>query len=291
MSWLNEAAAVMDHPLLTLLGQVLGSTFMVSAVGALAGAAAGALGAQRVIERSKRKDDLLKEIRNTNAAIMVAFTIANTALGLKGQLVKPMQEKFKADLEAFERYLWERKVGLRQGNAPYALLADFKNFLPPAVPIDSLKKLVYEGTSSAGKPVGIVALVDTAAVGLSHSLGERRRVIADLQANAFEGEELARRYFGHESSRGQTHREYADLVDVISGYTDDLIYFSAKLADALNIHGNAVRSVYVEKFGNDVPKISSLDFSKVKATGLFPPDSNYTSWAQWMVERQENESK
>jgi hypothetical protein len=98
-----------------------------------------------------RVHDLLKEIRNTNAAIMVAFTIANTALGLKGQLVKPMQEKFKADLDSFNKYLDDRKVGLRQGNAPYALLADFKNFLPPAVPIDSLKKLVYEEISSAGK--------------------------------------------------------------------------------------------------------------------------------------------
>jgi hypothetical protein len=281
----------MEHPLLVLLGQVLGSTFVVSAIGALAGASAGALGAQRVIERAKRKDDLQKEIRNTNAAIMVAFTIANTALGLKRQLVKPMQEKFQADLESFKKYLREREVGMRQGNAPYELVADFKNFLPPAVPIDTLKKLVYEGISSAGKPLGIVALVDTAAVGLTHSLSERRRVIADLQANAFEGEDLVRRYLGHESARGQTHREYADLVDVISGYTDDLIYFSAALADALTKHGNAVRSVYVEKYGTDVSNISSLDFSKVKATGLFPPDSNYASWSQWVVERQENEAK
>lgn len=281
----------MEHPLLVLLGQVLGSTFVVSAIGALAGASAGALGAQRVIERAKRKDDLQKEIRNTNAAIMVAFTIANTALGLKGQLVKPMQEKFQADLESFKKYLRERDVGMRQGNAPYELVADFKNFLPPAVPIDALKKLVYEGISSAGKPLGIVALVDAAAVGLTHSLSERRRAIADLQANAFEGEDLARRYFGHESARGQTHREYADLVDVISGYTDDLIYFSAALADALTKHGNAVRSVYVEKYGTDVSNISTLDFSKVKATGLFPPDSNYASWAQWVVERQGNEAE
>lgn len=275
----------MEHPIFTFLGSILSSTFVLSCIGALAGAAAGALGAQRVIERGKRKEELLKEIRNTNAAIMVAFTIVNTTLGLKGQLVKPMRDKFKADQERFKKHRWERRVGLRQGNVPYVLQVDFKNFLSATLPVDTLKALVYERINSYGKPLGIVAQVESAAAGLSFSIDERRRVIADFQANAFQGEALAFRYFGEMAPDGQVYAEYADLIQVISDYTDDLIFFSSSLADELIKHGKAVRSKFTKKFGSEVPHINTMDFSDVKEKGLFPSEERYASWAKWVVEQ------
>lgn len=274
----------MDYPVFTILEKILGSTFVVSCIGALAGAAAGALGAQRVIERAKRKDELLKEIRNINAAIMVAFTIANTALGLKKQLVKPMQDKFRADVAAYERYKNERDAGVRQGGAPLEIQAELRNFLPPTVPVESLKTLVYDRISAYGKPLSLVALVEVAADGLSHSLNERRRVIAELQSKVLDGDDLVYLYLGEKSPRGQSNRQYGDLVDVIAEYTDDLIYFSADLSAELTKHGEAVRDQFIKSYGSDLPKINSPDFSKVKRSGLFPPESQYTSWTQWVVE-------
>ena len=49
------------------------SAFFASLVAALAGAFAGAFAAQRIAERGKHREELLREIRNTNAAIAVAY--------------------------------------------------------------------------------------------------------------------------------------------------------------------------------------------------------------------------
>jgi hypothetical protein len=49
----------------------LNSNFAVAALGALAGAYAGAMGAQHIAERSKRRDTLIAELNATNSAIML----------------------------------------------------------------------------------------------------------------------------------------------------------------------------------------------------------------------------
>jgi len=69
---------------------------------ALAGAAAGAYGAQFIAERNERQRRLLREIRSTNAAIIVAFSITNMFYALKRQYVKELKERFekqKKDLD------------------------------------------------------------------------------------------------------------------------------------------------------------------------------------------------
>jgi len=59
------------------------SVFFTAIAGSLAGAFAGAYGAQRIAERAKYRDQLLKEMRDTNAAIMVAFGVFNTLFSIK----------------------------------------------------------------------------------------------------------------------------------------------------------------------------------------------------------------
>ena len=46
------------------------SNFLMVLVGSLAGAFAGAYAAQRIVERSKARDDLLKEIQRCDHAVM-----------------------------------------------------------------------------------------------------------------------------------------------------------------------------------------------------------------------------
>lgn len=55
---------------------------------ALAGALAGALTAQHIADRGKKREETLLELRSTNAAIMVAFIFCNAGIALKKQLVK-----------------------------------------------------------------------------------------------------------------------------------------------------------------------------------------------------------
>jgi len=68
---------------LGLLTTSLNSNFSIALAGSLSGAFGGAVAAQRVIERSKRREIFISELKNTNAAIMVSFSICNMILSLK----------------------------------------------------------------------------------------------------------------------------------------------------------------------------------------------------------------
>jgi bifunctional pyridoxal-dependent enzyme with beta-cystathionase and maltose regulon repressor activities len=87
------------------------SNFITSLVGALAGAGAGALAAQHIVERSKLRDELLREMRNTNAAIALAFSVTNTFLALKHQHIKALKENFDKQLAELEDFKQNRQEG------------------------------------------------------------------------------------------------------------------------------------------------------------------------------------
>ena len=78
---------------------------------ALAGAFFGAKTAQGTAARNKFRDDMTKEIRDTNAAITLSFAISNSAMAIKRQHLRSIKETFdkdKKDLIEFER---KRKTG------------------------------------------------------------------------------------------------------------------------------------------------------------------------------------
>ena len=86
----------------------LNSTFFLTLTGTFIAAFAGAYGAQYIIEKIKKKENLIKEIRNTNAALTTAFSICNTSLSLKKQHVKSLKENFdkqRKDFLEFEEKL------------------------------------------------------------------------------------------------------------------------------------------------------------------------------------------
>src|SRR5271166_3728954 len=76
----------------------LNSVFFTSIAGAFAGALGGAWAAQRIAERVKSKDELIKEFRATNASILLAFGICNTLIVAKRQVTLPMKSRFDQDL-------------------------------------------------------------------------------------------------------------------------------------------------------------------------------------------------
>lgn len=255
----------------------------VSFFGALAGAGAGAWGAQRVIERTRRREDLLREIRNTNAAVMVAFTIANAALGMKSQVVKPMVDRFRTDLEGLRNHLAKRQVS----GAPkpmFSFQADLQGFVAPSFPVDTLKTLVFDRISAYGKALNLVPLIENASIGLSRSIEERRSLILDFKKYPMD-DTWALRYFGEKSPSGHTHREFADLIDVIASYTDDVIYFSGALSEELVAHSQRLHKVFSDRYGKGAPQVDAPDFSGPKELGLYPSMKDYGAWEQWITQR------
>jgi hypothetical protein len=115
-----------------------------------AGAFAGAYGAQWIVARGKEREELLAEIRNTNATTVVALGICNTFLAIKKQHVKRLKESFdrqKADyLARAHKY---RRSELPPGDAAPPLLFDLQVLvLPPFdLPLDTLRHQIFEKIS------------------------------------------------------------------------------------------------------------------------------------------------
>jgi hypothetical protein len=164
----------------------LNSNFFTAIAGACAGAFAGAYGAQRIVARGKEREELLAEIRNTNAATVVALGICNTFLAIKKQHVKRLKETFdkqKADyLARAHKY---RMCELPPGDTAPALLFDLQVLvLPPFdLPLDTLRHQIFEKISlSNRRALMLVTSLTETAHGLNTSISNRNRLIAFYHA-------------------------------------------------------------------------------------------------------------
>jgi DNA-binding SARP family transcriptional activator len=63
----------------------------------------------------------------------------------------------------------------------------------------------------------------------------------------------------------------------ITQYTDDVAFFAAELADEIQSHAAHVREKLL-KLTKEAPKVSTVDFSGPRESGLMPPRDHYESW-------------
>lgn len=243
---------------------------------ALAGAFAGAYGAQWIVERIERKRRLLQEIRSTNAAIMAAFSCTNSFCGLKHQHVRPFKTNFetqKAEFDDFQRKRQQGEISLQQ---QYDLQVDFQTFKPIPVPIEVLQTLLFEKVSVTGRALPLVTTLSQCITALASALEMRNQIIENRKTKSpKDSDTLAAMYFGLPSKEGHTDRSYPDCVDAISSQTDDCIVFSKLLIDDLIAHGECL----ADEYGKKSPKIHKPDFAKAEANGLIP---DYKLYADWM---------
>ena len=268
-----------------MVGAGLNSNFSTALLGSLAGAFAGAIAAQRIMERSKRRDELLKELRNTNAAIMVSFSICNAALALKKQHVQPLYETFNQEKAALQEFNQQRSSGQRQGNSIYHFQADFIVFEAPTLPMDTLKDLVFNKISAHGRPLSLVSVLDGSANGLRGAIAKRDQLVELIKKGDISEAELPFYYFGLPLPSGHTNQEYPDLVMAIYSHVNHIVFFSALLCGDLMAHGNRLHNAFKIQLGKGAPNVSSTDFSKPRDAGLIPPDSEYSDWLKGFAEQ------
>ena len=267
--------------------QFLNSNLAIAVIGGFAGAIGGALGAQRIVERSRKREERLKELRYTNAAIMVAHTICNAALALKKQHVQPMREGFlkaKADLEAFKA---KRNAGQIAKDVEFHVQMDMCTYPGPIVPIETLKHIAFQEISAVGRPLALVAVIEQSLIGLIAAIAKRDQLIQRFASGAIPEQLHASYYFGLPLQGGHVNQEFPDLVEAIYSYVDDLAFFSSLLCKDLMKHGTKVREALVKKSPKQVPHVNEADFSGPEKSGLMPPDSQYNDWLNAFVERSE----
>ena len=254
------------------------SSFIIAFVGGLTGAFGGALGAQRIVERSRNREELLRELRNTNAAIMVSFTISNDALALKKQHIQPMYESFTKEKENLRKFQEEASFQQLQEKRQYRLTVDFRSFPSPITPIATLQELLFHKISAHGRPLALVAVLEQSLVGLKDSINKRDSLAQKFGKGEIPSELVAQYYFGLLLPNGDVNQEYPDLVEAIHSYCDDIIFFSTLLCADLVEHGERIHKALTKKFGKSIPNVSTADFSSPRTSGLIPSENQYTDW-------------
>lgn len=255
--------------------------FFIAIVGSLAGAFAGAYGAQRIIERAKLREDLIKEIRNSNATIMISFAVCNSILGLKKQHVKRIKETFdkqKKDFLDFQKKREERTVS----SSEFYFVADLQTLSLPKLPVEVQQKQVFEKLSIIGRPLSLTTTLTQTIHSFSASLEKRNQLIELFKSVGSNDPRFVTLYFGLPMN-GHVNKEYPDMVDAIWHQTDDGIYFSKLLCQDLVEYGQSISKQFKRKFGKGSPSVNKPDFSKAENADLMPKDENYSDWTSMFV--------
>ncbi len=267
--------------------KLLNSNIAVAVIGGFAGAIGGALGAQRIVERSKKREERLKELRYTNAAIMVAHTICNAALALKKQHVQPMREAFLQSKNGLDEFKEQRRAKQIAMDVEFHLQMDMRTYPAPILPIETLKHIVFQEISAVGRPLALVAVIEQSLIGLTAAIAKRDQLIQRFAAGEIPENNHAHYYFGLPLPGGSLNQEYPDIVEAIYSYVDDLAFFSYQLCKDLMQHGAKVREAINKKPSKQLPNVSEADFSGPQESGLLPPESQYGDWVRAFVERPE----
>ena len=249
----------------------------------------GAWTAQRIAERNRFRDDLTKEIRNTNAALAVAFTVCNTGMALKRQHVQRISKEFEESKTDFVEHMRKRERGEIQGNTVYRFLVHLMTINPPKLATESLRSMVLDRLSAVGRPLHLAVEINESADRLIVCLDGRNEVIAELKASNSDGlgdDGSAQRFFGLKFGGGHQDLTFPHLLDGITRSTDDVIFFAYLLCEDLRKHGNKLVEKYRARFGGaNAPHITEMDFSPRLADETIPSRDQYKDWIDNFIER------
>lgn len=240
--------------------------------------------------RTKFREERIAELKNCAAARAAVFAACNSALTLKKQLVKPMYDRFNKDKAKHAAYLAARAFGQRQGNAPYVFQVDCHTFPAPTIPMETLRDLVYNKLSVHARALALTGEIEAALNGLARALSQREEVMSAFRVMS--QSDLVHSYFGVPNSNGTTDMRYANIVEIIHDYCDDLAFFSYKLGIDLAEYSKALYHSMPRELRKGVaePK-PAPDFSGPIKSGLMPPDSKYNQWWAGFVMTSPGETK
>jgi hypothetical protein len=265
------------------------STFFTSIAGSFAGAIAGAYGAQRIAERGKQREELSSEIRNLNAASMVAFTICNSLLSLKSEHVKRLKEDYYRERDR----VIEHRGRVERGDAPSGIaityIADLQTLPLLSPPSDLLRIFLLDRVSSVSRATALYLTLQQVLNSLNTSIKKRNDLIKFFQENQdnLSEEDRAILYFGLPYKGGSVNLEYSAAIDSIYEQLDDAIFFSYHLCRDLVRIAEKIRARYKSLFGKRAPKVNTISFEKALAEGLVPNEDRYAGWLSNVKEESE----
>ena len=261
------------------------SVFVTSVAGALAGAFFGAWGAQRIAERSKQRDEMLTELRSTNAAISVVFYINNALLSFKKQEMKPLKIAFDAQRGEISKVLERSRVNPTESVA-IRHIGDYRSLSTLSLPISIIEKLGFDNLSVGVKALTLISTLTNTSLMLNQAIVGHNKLIDFVKTSNFSDREAMFWHLGLEYSPGSSNKEYSDNLEAIYLFTDDGIFFSCQLLEELIKHGEAKRLSFQKRYGRsgELPIIAKPLFAKAEEAGLMPDPTKYTDWQTIFVD-------
>jgi hypothetical protein len=256
---------------LLLIGNMLGSTAI---VGFITGAAGTVFGAW-LTSRAAHKLRTVDELKAVRAAYALSQTIANSALAIKAQHIKPMKDRFdRAEIE-FMIARWRR--------TPLDLTLDLNTLSTINFPTDRLMSTVFEKCLVNMKCMSLSVQMHSSAEEFRASIAARNELVESFQKNkpASHAERI-QFYFGY-PGEGFIDQRFRNNLDALSHQVDDCIMFSMMLCEELLKRYNAVHGRYKYKFRLGLNKMIPGDWSAPRTKGLMPPRELWADWDEKFV--------
>jgi hypothetical protein len=251
------------------LWAVADSSIFIAIVSTAIAAFAGTWGAQVLAERNARRKELLKEIRGTNAAIGLAFNIANTYITTKKQHVSELTAQYKRQREAWFVHL----RGPR--GIPFEYQLEMRSIYAPFTPHEELQEIMQDKISPDGMALIQLTPLIQSIIGFSQMVAERNVWIEEIRRLSDDSDTLkANLYFGTPFAPHRTDERYPTFMNEMELRTDDCIAFSMIIAKSLRSYGLKL----AEQLGEGAPKIAAPDFSA--AGDLLPDMTAYAAWSR-----------
>lgn len=257
------------------LWSVAESAFFLAVVSTFIAAFAGTWGAQLLAERNLRRKELLREIQGTNAAIGLAFSIANAYITTKKQHIRDLVAHYSQQCSDRELHAANIANGRLPPGTPFPVGMELKTISPPFSPIDELRKFLGDRISPDGKALVLLTPLVQSIRGLEETFEQRNVWIQDVKQMPFDSDTMKLRlYFGLPFAPGKTDERYPNFMKAMGPQTDDCIGFSVLLAQSLKAYGERLAS----RYGGGAPTIAAPNFDM--AGDLMPDMTAYVGWTR-----------
>jgi hypothetical protein len=264
-------APVADESTLTMrLWAVAGSPISIAVISTFIAAFAGTWGAQLLAERTADRKALLSEIRTTNAALGLVFTITNTYITTKKHQIRTLVKDYEAQVAARQAHFAGANA-----NSPFAYRLELQTIAPPFSPIDELRQMLRERITPDGRAMILLTPLVQAIHGFAETAAQRNAWIAEVKAMAEKNDVMKSAwFFGLPYSAGRIDDRYPNFINALKLQTDDCIAYSILIGQSLVSYGERLTT----RYGDNGPRITKANFDK--AADLLPDMSFYADWVK-----------
>jgi hypothetical protein len=231
---------------------------------ALFGAGLGAFAAQSLAAKIREREERLRTVRTANAATMLVYTITDSMIGFKHQIIKPMVDQYMTERQ---RVIDEASAARNRPRGAYdgqvVIFADMQlqAFSAPWTPLKELQEIVFKQISPPLRPTWLLGTLSATIATLERLANERNTLLHEFREASGTEKDMVPVFFGLHTSKGADQR-YLHTVEAMKAIIDDAIWFSNTIGDDLLRYTTALRKTLPPAVRAFAPVLVSADFSR-----------------------------